>query len=755
MLKEFKAKEKAEKSNLSQAKAGGNLSQPKESNIESEPSTFDEILQRALYGDDPNKRIKEQASGCGDCSSGCGSGQGDGGEDDDLLRSFTAPKIFFASRTHKQLGQLVKELKRSGYSPQFTVLGSRNQYCVNDRVRAAKDINESCKEHLKECSFFGKNLNKAIDSFGKRGANMDIEDLVKFGKNNKACPYFLSREQSKHSDIIFAPYNYIMDPGIRSAMGIELENSVVIIDEAHNIEDTCRDAGSFEITSDSLYALQTELNIILSGTGKSQAKCPDSHRKLLHVATIFHTWINTQTVNPSSLNQYEEKVDIWRGTHIQETLRQLGVHPEVLEDWKRHLEAIVMKAATLPTATKKSGPFEDDDEDDVLLSSGSSRVFQGLFNTLDLMLSKGKESLDSYRMVRLQKIRTEKTSRRLEVTLGFWCLGPDVIFKPLANRVKSIILTSGTLSPMNTFASELFTRFDEQLEALHIINKEQVWIGCLPTSPQGVSFIGNFKNMETFQFQDELGRAVLEICKRVPFGVLCFLPSYAFMEKLINRMKTVGLYDKLAEMKRIFMEPRSGPPKDFETLMKRYYDCISACKEGIGFSGKSANITGAVFFAVYRGKVSEGLDLADENCRAVIPVGIPYPAFKDHKVILKREFNDERNKVTNGKTLNGMQWYDTQAFRALNQALGRCIRHRLDWGAIILLEQRFTYPMNVKHLSKWVRSDVRTYKNFSDGMLALDQFVARNKSNEKAHFAEISAIKADMHQDISIEEDEY
>lgn len=40
--------------------------------------------------------------------------------------------------------------------------------------------------------------------------------------------------------------------------------------------------------------------------------------------------------------------------------------------------------------------------------------------------------------------------------------------------------------------------------------------------------------------------------------------------------------------------------------------------------------------------------------------------------------------------MNGSDWYKTQAFRALNQALGRCIRHSNDWGAIILLENRVT-----------------------------------------------------------------
>ena len=42
--------------------------------------------------------------------------------------------------------------------------------------------------------------------------------------------------------------------------------------------------------------------------------------------------------------------------------------------------------------------------------------------------------------------------------------------------------------------------------------------------------------------------------------------------------------------------------------------------------------TGALFLAVCRGKVSEGLDFADENARAVITVGIPFPNAKDKQV---------------------------------------------------------------------------------------------------------------------------
>lgn len=38
----------------------------------------------------------------------------------------------------------------------------------------------------------------------------------------------------------------------------------------------------------------------------------------------------------------------------------------------------------------------------------------------------------------------------------------------------SIVLTSGTLSPMDSFSSELGVKFSIQLEANHVINKSQV-----------------------------------------------------------------------------------------------------------------------------------------------------------------------------------------------------------------------------------------------------------------------------------------
>ena len=77
----------------------------------------------------------------------------------------------------------------------------------------------------------------------------DLEDLVKVGKKVKACPYYATRELKNSAQLIICPYNYLIEPKIRQSMEIYLKGQVLVLDEAHNIEDCARDAasGSFEL----------------------------------------------------------------------------------------------------------------------------------------------------------------------------------------------------------------------------------------------------------------------------------------------------------------------------------------------------------------------------------------------------------------------------------------------------------------------------------------------------------------------------
>lgn len=64
---------------------------------------------------------------------------------------------------------------------------------------------------------------------------MDIEDLVAAGKNCNACPYYASRKAAKEAQLVMVPYNTILHSGTREGVGLRVKNSVVLLDEAHNL----------------------------------------------------------------------------------------------------------------------------------------------------------------------------------------------------------------------------------------------------------------------------------------------------------------------------------------------------------------------------------------------------------------------------------------------------------------------------------------------------------------------------------------
>ena len=130
---------------------------------------------------------------------------------------------------------------------------------------------------------------------------------------------------------------------------------------------------------------------------------------------------------------------------------------------------------------------------------------------------------------------------------------------------------------------------------------------------------------------------------------------------------------------------------------------------------------GALLLAVCRGKISEGVDFADNSARAVITIGIPFPNFKSIEVTDKRLYNDKFGKELG--LLSGQEWYTIQAFRAVNQALGRCLRHINDWGAIIMIESRLANNDKYwKSISRWIRDDMIPMNNCNEALDRLGYF---------------------------------
>ncbi|KAG9442947.1 hypothetical protein H6P81_018801 [Aristolochia fimbriata] len=643
-------------------------------------------------------------------------------------KKHTVPRIYYSTRTHGQISQVIREYSKTSYRGPMAVLASRKHYCTNRHVCGKENVDDECKKLLKDesmgCPEF-KNVHriKSHSSLQKGGSNEvhDIEDLVKIGQAVRGCSYFAARSMAEETPLVFCPYNYILNPTIRKAMEVDLRGAIVILDEAHNVEDIARDAGSLDVEEESLDALLAELGQLCLNESESMVYQP-----LYDMIQGIISWIGQKKDNLER-REFEHYFSCWTGSEALAELQEAGATRECFPI----LQECAVKAIKAASEA---------DMDGVHLSGRSAVILEGLFSTLSYFFSENGAHVCDYRLALQKYVKRDASlaTQNLAVSLNLWLLNPAVVFKEIAGLSLSIILTSGTLSPMGSFASELGVQFETCMEAPHVIDVEsQLWAAVIPSGPGNYRLNASYKTADRIDFQDALGASLEEICKVVPGGVLVFFPSYKLLEKLQSRWIQTGQWSRLNAQKPLFVEPR-GNHEDFESVLKCYYDSIHGkTRRGRGAAVKSKPKKGnkpkmdqlpakehqqkaAAFLAVCRGKVSEGIDFADDNARVVVVVGIPFPNINDIHVVLKKKYNDTYKTTRN--LLSGSQWYCYQAFRALNQAIGRCIRHRLDYGAIILLDERFKKEENTTYISKWLRKSIKYYDNFDMSMEGLRNF---------------------------------
>lgn len=159
----------------------------------------------------------------------------------------------------------MKELKNSPYKDiKAGVFASRTQLCINPQVKGSSNAMYKCRSLVKNngCDY-RKNLHPKMNESDFKKPILDIEDLGKLGEEFNCCPYYASKELQKGAEIIFLPYNYLLDPKIRDICSIDLKNAIVILDEAHNVEKACEQNACASITTSDLVNAINELNHVI------------------------------------------------------------------------------------------------------------------------------------------------------------------------------------------------------------------------------------------------------------------------------------------------------------------------------------------------------------------------------------------------------------------------------------------------------------------------------------------------------------
>ncbi|XP_076681312.1 Fanconi anemia group J protein homolog isoform X1 [Andrena cerasifolii] len=644
------------------------------------------------------------------------------------LKPSKIPKIYYGTRTHKQIEQVVRELKKTCYRhKKMTILSSRNQTCLQESTRNKTELCNDLLDPVKHigCPYYNERNKKTLATFPAAeryglGPVWDIEDLVAIGKDESACPYFAARSLMEYADIIFCPYNYIINPDIRESMQLDLQNQVIILDEAHNIEDICRNEASKDFREDDLRAVAVECKSLAKQRQKHDFTTYNNLNLYLLQLADF---LKTITLDKVDYNSDNRSSRYWTGAELFELF---NMHKLGDSAYNSFHAAYIAAMANLQEVKEENRQMSVKP----VISDAAKRIMEKLVFAMRMITS--KEFTNDYRACVTET--TEKdvksvtedswidlkngTSQRVR-TLKLLCMNPGVTFSPLAESARSIILASGTLTPTASFQSELNTKFPHILNTAHVIPKDQVYATCVPRGPNGTTLRATYQNVNSWSFQDELGHVLLDICETVPHGVLCFFSSYNVMNTQMDRWKQNSTWSKIVATKQVFIEPRKRT--DLTAIMNYYREVIRDTADG-----PKGGINGALFLAVFRGKVAEGIDFKDNEARCVVTVGIPFTVLKNPEIQMKREYNDLN--TTRG-LLKGSDWYVIQAFRALNQALGRCLRHINDWGAVLLVDERFLQQANKEYLPKWVKTmwiNQSEYKLKED----LPNFIMRQKARE-------------------------
>lgn len=196
-----------------------------------------------------------------------------------LSKPSNAIKLLYCTRTVHEMEKTLAELRflhhyqitHLGPAAKILALGlsSRKNLCINPSVVSAENrdsVDAACRKltaswvralavenpNTSTCPFF-ENLDKAGSDAVLPPGVYTLQDLKVFGKMKGWCPYFLARHMVQFANVVVYSYQYLLDPKVASIISKEMQReSVVVFDEAHNIDNVCIEALSVSVRRQTL-----------------------------------------------------------------------------------------------------------------------------------------------------------------------------------------------------------------------------------------------------------------------------------------------------------------------------------------------------------------------------------------------------------------------------------------------------------------------------------------------------------------------
>ncbi|CAH8533575.1 unnamed protein product [Schistosoma haematobium] len=635
-------------------------------------------------------------------------------------------KFIYCSRTVPELEKVIDELKvldkyyatetnEKGCGLLGIVLSSRKNLCIQRDVKQAGDgaaVDSACfrltasfvrKKHMTDpnvpyCKYY-----EEFDLHGRDNplptGIYGMADIKTYAKKHNYCPYFLTRYAISYANIVVYSYFYLLDPKIANIVSRELpKNSVVVFDEAHNIDNVCIESMSCLITRRSLEKCTTSLNLL------------------------------TQTVNEAKINnserlkeEYQRLVEGLRQAKLSKETDLVLANPALPDDilqesvpgslrsadsflsfLRRFLEYVKLRLRIAHVVHETPVAFLRDCLEKVCVDRKPLQFcaerLRSLLHTLELadyanfssltLLCNFATLVSTYTRGFCLIIEPfdERTPTIINPVLYFHCMDASLPIRPIMSRFTSVIITSGTLSPLEMYPRILDFHPVNTVSFTMTLARNCVLPMIVSKGNDQVPMTTKFESRQDVAVIRNYGHLLAQLSAVVPDGIVAFFPSYHYLESTFASWYEQHIVEQIQRNKLLFVETQDA--EETSLALAAYH---RACENG----------RGAVLLSVVRGRVSEGIDFDHHLGRCVIMFGVPYVytqsrIFKARLDFLREQYNVRPN-----------EFITFDAMRHAAQCLGRAIRGKSDYGIMILADKRYARADKRFKLPGWIQSQLQ------------------------------------------------
>ena len=481
-----------------------------------------------------------------------------------------------------------------------------------------------------------------------------VDQILKYAERNGVCAWATARDVARSTNIIVCDYNHVFVEGVREAslpvMGVDLGNTILVVDEAHNLPDRIRSGLERRITQKVFQRAHADCQEYKEELEKKEDALDIPESRALGEARKLEKQISALKSDPGLRKWFEGKQ--------LENNKSKG--DDIRIDTQDFLDVV---------SSAVQGIIEDDSEDPI------SRVLTMISRLLAVVVAEDEdleEEANENQCTKLAEILEICVRYRNDSALALvfdeiigeprvttHLLDPGVVSGPIFEQSPGSILMSGTLFPPEMYVDIL--RVPENRS----ICKSYPSGFPLGNRPVMIASDVTTKYSERERSMSSILEHIKSVIENTEGNVAIFAPSYSMLDTIYDHFKD----NWNSKTGRLIKEEQRMSKRGVEGLISRLY--------------QYKDMGGSALFGVLSGKLSEGVDYSDNVLSALVCVGLPLPPPSARQDALLEYYTKkfDRNRAWKYASLQ-------PAVNSILQALGRPIRKKEDRAIIVLLEKR-------------------------------------------------------------------